>query len=296
MFAKERTKDRTGWFVIGYLLLALLLFPIFSPKDVLANGWLRILEFSPANDDIVVSTYSPTLDQYGTDTVMGQYSTSEEFYLDHDMEGTGEDFTIVVLPDTQYYSAWYPEIFSAQTQWIVDNKNYLNIAYVAHEGDIVNTATNRNEWDNADAAMSLFEDPITTGLEDGIPYGIIPGNHDQPTDYYNEYFPVSRFLGRDYYGGSFDSDNEDNYILFSCSGMDFIGINLNYEATVNVDILHWADNLLKVHSGRQAILVSHYVLNLNGSFGPQGQVMYDALKDNPNLFLMLCGHKHGEAM
>ena len=30
------------------------------------------------------------------------------------------------------------------------------------------------------------------------------------------------------------------------------------------------------------------------SFGPQGAAIYNALKSNPNLFLMLCGHKHGE--
>ncbi len=31
------------------------------------NGWLRILEFSPANNEMAVKTYSPTLDQFETD-------------------------------------------------------------------------------------------------------------------------------------------------------------------------------------------------------------------------------------
>ena len=35
---------------------------------------------------------------------------------------TGEDFTIIALPDTQYYSETYPNIFDSQTQWIVDNR------------------------------------------------------------------------------------------------------------------------------------------------------------------------------
>jgi len=37
-----------------------------------------------------------------------------------------EDFTIIVLPDTQYYSQNQSEHFPAQTQWIVDNEDALN--------------------------------------------------------------------------------------------------------------------------------------------------------------------------
>ena len=51
------------------------------------NGWLRIMEFSPANDEITVSTYSPVLDAYGTGTTMGLDTTSAPFTLDYDMLG-----------------------------------------------------------------------------------------------------------------------------------------------------------------------------------------------------------------
>ncbi len=47
-------------------------------------------------------------------------------------------FRIVALPDTQGYSAYNPQTFNAQTQWVVDNRATLNIAHVAHPGDIVN--------------------------------------------------------------------------------------------------------------------------------------------------------------
>ncbi len=212
---------------------------------------------------------------------------------------SAEDFTIIVLPDTQHYSSSYPATFSAQTQWIVDNKDNFNIVYVVHEGDIVDTASSSTQWERADAAMSLLEDPTTTGLDDGIPYGVVPGNHDQPTNspgYYNTYFGVSRFSGRGYYGGSFDSDNDDNYTLFSAAGIDFMVINLNYDTSPDIVVLNWAGGLLETYSNRLAIVVSHYLLNMDGSFGSQGQAIYDALKDNPNLFLMLCGHIQGEAM
>ena len=49
----------------------------------------------------------------------------------------GDDFTIVTLPDTQYYSRDYPPIFYSQTGWIVDNQSTENVAAVLHVGDLV---------------------------------------------------------------------------------------------------------------------------------------------------------------
>ena len=206
-----------------------------------------------------------------------------------------EDFTVVVLPDTQFYSKSYPAIFSSQTQWIVANQNTLNIAYVAHVGDIVDSYNQTSQWDNALAAMSLLEDPLTTGLGDGIPYGLVPGNHDDPTGNYNYYFGVPHFQGRGYYGGGYPpGSNDNNYTLFSAGGMNFIVINLEY-LTPAAGVLEWADSLLKTYASRRAIVVSHYLLNLDASWSPWGQQVYEALKDNPNLFLMLAGHIHGES-
>ena len=210
---------------------------------------------------------------------------------------SAEDFTIIVLPDTQKYSAGYPEIYIDQTEWIVGNKDALNIVYVAHEGDIVDTASSVTQWDNADVAMSRLEDPVTTGLTEGIPYGVVPGNHDEGS-YYNRYFGEDRFTGgtdlgtqmlpgidRSYYGDGYPSgQNDSNYTLFSASGMDFIVINLDYTNPA-AGLLDWADQLLKDNGDRRAIVVTHYILNTNGTFGSWGQQVYDALKGNPNLFL-----------
>ncbi|GEM_PF-1324965 len=202
-------------------------------------------------------------------------------------------FTIIALPDTQFYSEKYPSIFLSQTQWIVDKKDDLNIVYVAHEGDIVQTASDSTQWANANAALSLFEDPLTTGLADGIPYSVVPGNHDEGP-LYNTTFGVSRFAGRGYYGGEYPTgDNQNNYTLFSGGGMDFIAISLDYLSPAE-GVLDWADNLLSTYSNRRAIVTSHYVLNYDGSYGEWGQQIYDALKDHPNLFLLLCGHVGSE--
>ena len=246
----------------------------------------------PANGAVGVVT-PPTLEVTVSDPELETMDVN--FYGREAGAGTGEAFSIIVLPDTQYYSESYPQTFSAQTQWIVQNKDTMNIAFVTHEGDIVEVATETYQWDNADAAMSLLEDPATTGLPDGIPYGLVYGNHDMPTDNYNTYFPVSRFAGRGYYGGSYDGDNEDSYQLFDGGGMGFIAIHFGYYDSPPQSLLDWADGLLKTHSDRRAIVVAHRLIGSSGAWSSQGQATYDALKDNPNLFLMLCGHVTTEA-
>ena len=69
-----------------------------------------------------------------------------------------DPFSLVVLPDTQFYSQSYPNTFIAQTQWVVDNLTSRNIAFVSHLGDIVQsgesgTSRNQTEWQRADAAL-----------------------------------------------------------------------------------------------------------------------------------------------
>jgi hypothetical protein len=81
--------------------------------------------------------------------------------------GPLEDFTLVALPDTQFYSqntgGNRAAIFSAQTDWIVSQRTALNIAGVLHLGDITqfgdNPATSAGEWSNASAAMYRLENP-----------------------------------------------------------------------------------------------------------------------------------------
>jgi hypothetical protein len=223
------------------------------------------------------------------------------------------DFTIVALPDTQYYASALnggsPAMFNSQTHWAVDNLSTENIAYVVQLGDCVEHGDNDGntiEWDNAWTALSALEDPSTTLLPFGIPYGVSVGNHDQSpegdvtgtTALYNAYFGVSHFSGKSYYGGHYGTNNNNWYDLFSASGMNFIVVSMEYDTIGNSAVLQWANDLLQTYSDRRAIVVSHYITDssgdiskgLNSSFGQQGRTIYNSLRGNPNLFLMLCGH------
>jgi hypothetical protein len=206
----------------------------------------------------------------------------------------GEDFTIVALPDTQYYSESYPEIFLAQTRWIVENRAARNIVAVTHLGDIVDNADQLYQWEAADAALSVLD-----AMPD-LPYGLAVGNHDEfpqsdpdGTATFNLYFPFSRYQGLPWYGGHFGEDNDNHYILFSGGALDFVAVFLEFAPGGSADALAWADSVLGQYADRHAIVVTHYALTghaLNNKFSGQGKAIRDALGDNENLFLTLGGH------
>ena len=211
---------------------------------------------APADLATDVST-PPSLSAVATDTDLDDQTVS--FYGRPKNAPPGADFTIIALPDTQHYTdnPANNQYYHAQTQWIVTNKDALNIQFVTHLGDIVEHGNNNGsnvEWLVADAAMAKLENPVTTLLTNGIAYGLAPGNHDQgatgdgtagSTVAFNTYFGISRFAGRGYYGGNYGSLNDNNYELFSAGGMDFIIIHFGYDTTPDQPILDWANGLLQ---------------------------------------------------
>ncbi len=238
------------------------------------------------DDDAIGVTTPPTLQVMVTDPEEDVMSVS--FYGRPVGEGgSGEDFTIFVYPDTQSHVDSESEavIFNAMSNYVVAKQTEFNVAFATHVGDIVMTASNETEWQRADAAMDIL-DPA------GVPYSVGPGNHDQNTTLYNQYFGSDRFEGNGHYQGPYATgQNENNYSFFSASGMDFILINLQYNSTS--DHWDWADDLLKDYPDRRGIVAQHNILNVNNSWqSTASQNLYNALKDNPNLFLMLCGHMH----
>jgi len=220
----------------------------------------------------------------------------------------GDDFTVVLLPDTQYYSGQRnggtQQIFYKQTDWIVENQEALNIAFVLHMGDVVQSGdSSQSQWVIASRAMYRIENPETTGLEDGIPYTIAVGNHDQQprgdpdgtTAFFNRYFGVDHFQDKSYYGGHYGNNNDNNYELFDVGPHRFISITLEYRTTVDPVVLQWADELLKTHSDRQGIVTTHYLIDPQGAWSDFGRAAYEELRDNLNLKLMFGGHRTGEA-
>lgn len=247
---------------------------------------------APLNGATEVST-TPTLNVTVSDPDGNNMTVN---FYGRPTTSSGAKFSLILLPDAQNYTSSVaggsPATFTAQTQWCVTNQTARNIKYVSMAGDITGE-NGTTAWENANTSMSLLD-----ATPPGIPYGIVLGNHDYTsgTSLYNNYFPASRFVGRPYYGGHYGSNNENHFEFFDSDGMEFIVINLSSsDQNPATAVLDWADALLKTYSTKRAILVNHSVVYIGNpaTFTGPGQVIYDALKNNPNLFLMVGGHVPG---
>jgi len=227
-------------------------------------------------------------------------------------------FSIILLPDTQHYSSSYPDIFYKQMNWIVENKNLLNIQYVVHLGDITNN-NKEYAWKVADKSFKILEGA-------GIPYSIVYGDNDMKnpdlnyydgsrhTELLNRYFPVSRFDKPNLWwkGGFFEPGKIDNYYcLFEYKDYKFLIMNL--EIAPRSAVLNWADNIISQNTSRKVIVVTHDYLDKNGkrlddlkTFSLEGRdndgklkgnnadaVFKKLIKKNSNIIMVLCGHKEG---
>ncbi|MGW2092688.1 metallophosphoesterase [Promicromonospora sukumoe] len=236
------------------------------------------------------------------------------------------DFSMVHYTDTQYLTegaveqetaeerAVWAQGYNGVMDWIVDNADERKIAYVAHTGDITETNIRAFPPELEDQVIGEFEFASQAQARidaAGIPNGVVAGNHDNqsgtdPT-LYNEYFGPDRYedLEKDWddasYGGVMEpGSNENHYDLFSAGGLDFVVVGLSYGVTR--DEAEWAASVFERYSHRNGILLTHDYLepssspdgrgaNFGGSDGP---LLYNLLvKDNPNVFMVLAGHRHG---
>jgi len=153
-------------------------------------------------------------------------------------------WSLVVLPDTQNYSTLYPGLFNLQTEWVVDNKDKYNIAYVLQNGDLTNN-DNEQEWQRARRAFSR--------LDGVVPYAIVPGNHDYSPDggrngrentLINNYFPPARFKKWPTFGGVMEEGRiENSYHLFRTGSREWLILGLEWAQ--RDETLEWANQILK---------------------------------------------------
>lgn len=206
------------------------------------------------------------------------------------------DFTIAIESDTQYYNeteAYYPHQLAIH-EFLLAERDNLNLQYLIHDGDIVNISTEQYQWENADAAYRLLD-------EAGLPYGVLAGNHDvagHAADYtqYSQYFGEARFAGNPWYGESY-KDNRGHYDLISAGGVDLMMVYLgwptpNDEADNSEDIA-WLNEVIRAHPERKVWLNLHEYMLTTGGLGPFPQrVLDEVVATNPNVFAVSSGHYH----
>lgn len=233
-------------------------------------------------------------------------------------------FSVIGLPDTQRYSESFPEIFLAQTQWIVENQDTFDIAFVSHYGDLVQHGTGPlalQEYPNAEAAMVLLRDA-------DIPHGIVAGNHDvlesgSTSDTYDDsnylsYFGPQWYEDRDWYGGASPS-GLSTYQYFGEDGTEFLALHLHLETPHSE--LAWAQGIINENRDKPVMITTHRYLqdaedytggvplvpsgrypelwySVEGQYNPDGiraEAFFNHfVATNRNVFLVNAGHFHEE--
>jgi hypothetical protein len=214
--------------------------------------------------------------------------------------GEAYDFTFILMPDSQMYSMVHPGDYDVQTNWIKDQREAMNIKYVAHVGDVVDVTEEDYQWQNASRSMRVLEDA-------GIPYGITTGNHDVGCGHrvstlnytpFCTYFGEARFKGKAYYGGSY-LNNRGHYDLISAGGVDFVIVYMgwNYTTVMDDEDVAWINGVLAGHRNRKAILVHHDYLGNSGERSVRGEYLFQHIVvPNANVVMTMNGHFHGSAV
>ena len=223
------------------------------------------------------------------------------------IEDTSEpgDYSIIVIPDQQVLSAYYPDKLNQLYQWIADNAEEENIQMVMNLGDIVDDCGNITMWERAKAAYEI--------LPDDLPFIAVPGNHDydQNSDWgtgvsnrngltiMNQYFPMSLFEGFSTESGSFSEDKglADNvantWQSFNIYGNKYMIVALEYNPAE--DVLEWASDVVEAHPEHQVIVITHNNLYPDGTLTDAGAVTWEKFtRKHENIIMVLSGHESAD--
>jgi len=217
--------------------------------------------------------------------------------------GESKDFSIVVLPDSQFYAAQFTNVGLAQTEWICRNIEKLQIKFVATVGDNVDAGYIDAQFKNSTRFMNK--------LDDVVPYGLACGNHDLmdgkkgscTSRKFVDYYGPQRFKKYAWFGGASPS-GFSSYQIFSGGGYKFIALELTV-AAAEAEV-QWAKKVIADNPGIPVILTTHQMLTPKAEIdkgaavnGPgrqtPAQVWEQLVEPSPQIFLILCGHYHGEA-
>lgn len=230
--------------------------------------------------------------------------------------------------------------YSKALQWTADNAQDKKIVYAANTGDIINNDLFNPDATNSDGSLmypglnahvdeeNAFASKEFKRLEgSGVVNQTIAGNHDNqvgvetgPTSRFSKAFSAANYYaqaqgwpsGASYHAWdetadsdgktvSQGSDNQNNYVLFSAGGLDFVAVGLSYGVTkAEAD---WANQVFARYRDRNGILITHSYLAAATASHPDGRdvattgdgsrLYQQVAAANPNVFLVLAGHIHG---
>lgn len=168
-------------------------------------------------------------------------------------------WTLVILPDTQYYASFYPEVYRRQTEWIAAHREKHHILFVLHEGDITDKNT-APEWERARVAMDTLH-------RARIPYALTCGNHDyivrgdksdRPQPLINTYFKPSDYSNSEKVGFFEEGKLENTWHTFTAPTGKYLVLALEFGP--RDEVLAWANQVTSSMPDHQVLMITHAYL------------------------------------
>lgn len=218
---------------------------------------------------------------------------------------------LAVVPDTQIMTKKHPELLAGIADWITARSDQLDA--VLHVGDVVHDGS-------ADVAQlqrgrAWVEQVAGTGL----PVFVAPGNHDddrmlggpeRSLSAFARHLLPSGLASRPWWGGAYGTsvtDRAGNYYGWVGRGEHRILV-LVLEFGPRAGAVEWAKNILSQYPSADAIICTHVFLDGDGGrtrpgspFHPRdypanpdgydGEDLWAALQDVPNLRVIVSGHQ-----
>ena len=216
------------------------------------------------------------------------------------------DLAIAHVTDSQYLTEQNPTSYTQMIAWLAANKDARDIIASVHTGDVIQNWLRGNqepdraelEYERASKIMKIFEDA-------GMPYGILPGNHDNvwgaSNEKFNEYFPASRYESNPWWGGHGPDGNASNFFTVERDGAKFLFLQMGFDSSE--EEIDWADKVIADHPDHNVVFSTHEYLRPeedarsnpdNGRWTAQGDLLFERLvKPHSNVVLVFSGHLHG---
>ena len=198
--------------------------------------------------------------------------------------------------------------FANRSEWLVDNREYYDLRFVIHTGDVVN-------WGNEDRTqLEIASDAIAVLDNADIPVALALGNHDtaavgvggsaavpadtpkrvRDTTAFNDYFSTNRYDDCITYE---DGKIENSYQFFNAAGKKWLVMCL--ELWPREEVIAWANRIIEKRPQYNVIIATHSYLtgdgNIYGSNGGYGanspKYLFDELiSKHENIKIVLSGH------
>ena len=215
--------------------------------------------------------------------------------------------TFVVFPDTQFETQQAEGMLNAQVNYVLANRDYLNIVGVLHEGDVVNQVTDK-QFATARKYFKKLDDA-------DIPMVFAAGNHDiiangttsgKTTGRFNSF--VAGFPHNQPDGKYSSGDYTNTYRLMDVLGSKYLVITLQFGPTDGM--IAWAKSVAAAHKDATVMLLTHDYLTqanqirgapgngvesylpsqMNGSYRNGYTIQQNFVKQSSNVRFVFSGH------